>query len=686
MTFDFNQAPKDEVPKKDYASIEQAEQKFIDQARSFGLEISVVQITDDVVRCKSRDDKGQKKSGWYVIHEEDNMLFGAMGDWKTGLQRSFCSRDEWKIDYTTQSRINEKIAEAKKQAEIERKRAAESAEKIISNAPSADPKHPYLQAKKVLPYGIGQIGEDLFIPIMDLDGNVMSSQKIDAEGTKKFAKGGNPVGIFEIGAPTQRVVICEGFATGASIHEATGLQVVVTFSAQALVKLSPEVNARTVQRGAVLLIGADNDEAGLKAAQRASEASGGLLTVAPSVAGQDWNDVAQSNPSDVRKAFLETEQPAAPFLEYKPIDFSQLTYPEMIYGDFYAKGYTSVTLAPPKVGKSMLALAQAVDMATGKGFLTGIEKAPLKVVYFNAEDDQMVLNARIAALCTLYDIDQHDLQGQLFPTSGVEWNRFFFAEGEDGLLREDVFAGIEQHALKNKIDCIIFDPLQDMHDAEETNSVFRRIGRRLRKLATEADVAISLIHHTRKLTAGISATIDDGRGGSALRGTARFNALLVPMSEQEATNAGVDDHRHYFRIGDTESNLMPPSSEKNQWFEKVSVRIDAGFSVGAIRKWKYPDAFDGIKLSDAKDVRKTFLALRDDPPKFDSRASNWAGEVIAEVLGLDVAKKADKARVKSLLSGWISTDVLKVENWKDKRRGGEAKVVVAGENDLREEK
>ncbi len=90
-------------------------------------------------------------------------------------------------------------------------------------------------------------------------------------------------------------------------------------------------------------------------------------------------------------------------------------------------------------------------------------------------------------------------------------------------------AHLAKFVADRQIDVIIFDPLQDMSHADETNEAFRLLGQRLSRFASESKVAIGLVHHTRKVAAGMSATIDDARGGSALRGTSRFNRVLVPM-------------------------------------------------------------------------------------------------------------------------------------------------------------
>jgi len=49
---------------------------------------------------------------------------------------------------------------------------------------------------------------------------------------------------------------------------------------------------------------------------------------------------------------------------------------------------------------------------------------------------------------------------------------------------------------------------------------------------------------------------------------------------------------------------------------------------------------------------------------------------------LDLEKKPEKSRVKALINGWVDTDVLRVEKWKDKRSGREVRVVVCGENNI----
>jgi hypothetical protein len=393
----------------------------------------------------------------------------------------------------------------------------------------------------------------------------------------------------------------------------------------------------------------------------------------PKFEGAGQNQFVEMTPEE--KTAVEPFQ----FPAWETKDLAAIPHPEFVYSDFYARGYTSLTLAAPKVGKSMLGLAEALDMSTGRGFLTGYRRDPLRVVYYNAEDDQNVINARVSALLTQYQIDQAEIAQRFWPVSGVDRDDFYLVSGQDGVINEALFVALEKFCTEQRADVLIFDPLQDLSRSPETNEVFRALGQRLRRFASTTRVSLGLIHHTRKVAPGMAATIDDGRGGSALRGTARFNRILNAMSEDEGLKAGVESHRHFFRIGDMESNLAPPSADVNRWFEKASVETPSGHHVGAIKPWKWPDAFDGISPQEAAKVRAAIDGMAE-PPRADVRSSKWAGEVVGEILDIDVSEKRGKERVKTLISGWVKTDVLRITEGRDQRAGRDVNVIVAGAN------
>lgn len=112
-----------------------------------------------------------------------------------------------------------------------------------SQAAPADKTHPYLVNKGCRPYGVKQEGDNLLIPMQDADGNIWSLQTISEDGKKLFAKGGKAKGMYCRIKGDGPIVICEGFATGSTIREATGYNVAITFSCNNL-----EPVARTIRQ------------------------------------------------------------------------------------------------------------------------------------------------------------------------------------------------------------------------------------------------------------------------------------------------------------------------------------------------------------------------------------------------------------------------------------------------------
>lgn len=448
----------------------------------------------------------------------------------------------------------------------------------------------------------------------------------------------------------------------------------------------------SVMRGRSVVIWPDNDAAGKAYAERLktyleTEVGAGGVTILniPANRPEKW-DAADAETEDLG-ALIKAMRPASVeggvsfSIEFwDDVDLAAIPRVEYVYNRFYARGYTSVTAAPPKVGKSLLGLVEAVDIATGRGILTGVPQAPQRVYYYNAEDDLNTIRNRVGAILKHYGIDQSEIRGRLALHSGIGTDGFYIISGQEGQINEAQFQAMEAAFLEHGIDCAILDPVQDLSRSPETNEVFRLLGGRLRAMANRCRLAIGLIHHTRKMQPGVKASIDDMRGGSALRGTARFNRLLVPMSEDDAVKAGLQDHRSHFQIGDIEGNLAPPSSDYAKWFEKISVTADNGESVGVVVPWQWPDAFDGITPQDARRVQLAIGQMEDDPPRANAQSKSWAGYVVASVLGMDADDKNDRSRISALIKTWLKTGVLDLVEVRDTRAGRDVKAILPGPN------
>jgi hypothetical protein len=143
--------------------------------------------------------------------------------------------------------------------------------------------HPYLTAKGIKAHGLRIYKGCLLVPAYDGDGTLHSLQFIDNKGEKRFLSGGAIAGhFFILGEPRRVILLAEGYATAATLFEATGHAVVVAFNAGNL-KAVAEVIRRKFPH-AQFLFCADDDHLtrgnpGITKAREAAQAVGGLVTV-----------------------------------------------------------------------------------------------------------------------------------------------------------------------------------------------------------------------------------------------------------------------------------------------------------------------------------------------------------------------------------------------------------------------
>ncbi|MGZ8160554.1 MAG: toprim domain-containing protein [Methylobacter sp.] len=113
----------------------------------------------------------------------------------------------------------------------------------------------------------------------------------DLDRDKDFLPGGGLAGLFWV--KTDKVLIAEGFATAASLHEETGNRVYMVFTANNLLAVGRLLREKLPE--AELVFCADNDtrtpgNPGLTKAAEAAEAVAGSVA-APPIHG-DFNDYA----------------------------------------------------------------------------------------------------------------------------------------------------------------------------------------------------------------------------------------------------------------------------------------------------------------------------------------------------------------------------------------------------------
>lgn len=204
---------------------------------------------------------------------------------QSGFDLSAATRHTLSQDEIESRRKQREADHAREAAERKKRQgeAAKMANLIISESEPDDGNHPYLESKGVGSYGLrrgkwpmfdkdtGEIKrwfpDTLLVPIVDAkNGKVISLQAliVDHEGrsSKLYLRDARKHGgyhmIGRIPEPGDVLAMCEGYATGATIHELTGWSVVVCFDAPNLPTVAPLM--REAFPHAAIVVCADNDK------------------------------------------------------------------------------------------------------------------------------------------------------------------------------------------------------------------------------------------------------------------------------------------------------------------------------------------------------------------------------------------------------------------------------------------
>jgi putative DNA primase/helicase len=117
---------------------------------------------------------------------------------------------------------------------------------------------------------------------------------------------------YPIGGDKSTVVICEGWATAMSVHEATGFACAVSFGKGGLKPVAMMMKARLPD--ASIIVAADTDH--VDVANSAALAAGGYVIVPEITDGTDFNDMHLDKGLDAVSAQFKQE-PEQPAPDYK---------------------------------------------------------------------------------------------------------------------------------------------------------------------------------------------------------------------------------------------------------------------------------------------------------------------------------------------------------------------------------
>lgn len=238
-----------------------------------------------------------------------------------------------------------------KQAEQLRQKAARRAADIMADTGQGE--SPYLERKgfgshlsAVNRTLIREGGENfpagsLVIPLTNEAGELLNVQLIRADGTKRYLHGGQKAGAFHRIDGGELVAVVEGYATGLSVHLASGATVYCAMDCGNLAVVA--AIARRQHPEARILLCGDNDadtqgNPGKTKAEHAAAVIGGLVALPPEFSG-DWNDYHQAHGlTKTKEAIMGTSTTPT---TSNPVNEKDLTVGQTLGGITKSQGETA---------------------------------------------------------------------------------------------------------------------------------------------------------------------------------------------------------------------------------------------------------------------------------------------------------------------------------------------------------
>lgn len=407
--------------------------EFIEAIRNTtGGAPSLAEITPGkLVRFATSDKRGDD-NGWCKLFDDGEG--GVFGCWRQGISEGWQAQQIRTPgeQATFLVRVKRAQEEAKRLEEERRAECRKRSAELWKGGQDVNANHPYLKTKGIKPYGVRQLKESLLVPVRDSSGTLQGLQFIGPDGSKKFKTGTAVAGCYHaISKPNGKILIAEGYATGATLHEITGHAVACAFNAGNLKPVAEALRAKLPEVEIILC--ADDDHAtegnpGLTKATEAARTVNGLLAVPafPDSRGPkdtDFNDMArQATPESVRACIaaatmpepepteetapesnLEGEEPPSRLRVVDALDFMALQFPprENILSPWLPRQGLGMVYAPRGIGKTHFSLGVAYAVAGGGLFFGWQAMAPRGVLFLDGEMPAGVLQERLAriAIC-----------------------------------------------------------------------------------------------------------------------------------------------------------------------------------------------------------------------------------------------------------------------------------------------
>lgn len=257
-------------------------------------------------RVPVEGDTDGARGGYYKAYLDGHPA-GTIKNYRTGQEVKWVATG-YRLSEQERAKLRAEAAATLAAREAERDRAFEATAARLSaqfaGLSALSKLTPYQEAKHIgLDPGVRTDGSGtLFVPALDASGKHWTTQYIQPDGTKRFARESRKEGCFYVtggGGPdalkdAPRILIAEGYATAMTLTQVVGYPVVTAFSADNLKPVAADLHARFPAHHIVIagdddrhLVLQEGHNRGRDAAQQAAAAVGGT-TLFPIFAPGDF--------------------------------------------------------------------------------------------------------------------------------------------------------------------------------------------------------------------------------------------------------------------------------------------------------------------------------------------------------------------------------------------------------------
>lgn len=334
------------------------------------------------------------KDEWYWGIQTEQFTYCTYGSWSSEEKFTYRSGN---ISQEQRLAFEREVEQARKKYYEEKlheqQKAAARAQDILSKCVTAN-EHPY-KDRKHISSDILLHEQNVIVPFQNINGEVETVQSINADGEKKFLYQGKTKGNFhligQLKSP-KKIYICEGFATGHSIYQATHETVIVCGSLNNIIPVTIQIKVKYPETK--LYLCQDVGEVADKNAKQWKDKFNGVVYKPKSdQKGYDFNDMhVHQGIEKVSEYLVSPRYPSINLYEMMENDYPP---PKWVIDNLLAENSSMLIHATGGAGKSMICAEMALSLCDGSTFIAWRVEKPRRVLYIDSELPMNLLAYRL---------------------------------------------------------------------------------------------------------------------------------------------------------------------------------------------------------------------------------------------------------------------------------------------------